>query len=281
MNTSDLKSFHYLENGEVSFSMLDTIKTAKTLDVGSYNLSYEDYPVKRIVLKKQTNIETIKIHNFPDGEKLNDLFTAFFNKKVVNKMSKLGFNHKIGLLLYGKEGTGKSTIIRYYADKAIKEHNAIVFYMPSSYIFQCWEFITNIRRIQNNPIVVIYEEMDQLIENRNEGTLKTILDGDSSIDNCITMATTNYLNKIPEALKDRPSRFKYALNIEGIHERDNVFELIDKMLNDLFTDEEIWVFADELKGQTLDMIKQFCIDKIMDLKTYGKKSGKMGFVVNN
>ena len=31
MTTTDFKSFHYLENGDVSFSMFDTIKSSKKL----------------------------------------------------------------------------------------------------------------------------------------------------------------------------------------------------------------------------------------------------------
>jgi SpoVK/Ycf46/Vps4 family AAA+-type ATPase len=35
----------------------------------------------------------------------------------------------------------------------------------------------------------------------NVGPLKTILDGNHSMDNCLVFATTNYIDKIPDALK--------------------------------------------------------------------------------
>ncbi len=45
-----------------------------------------------------------------------------------------------------------------------------------------------------------------------------------------------------------------------------------------FTVEDIDNFSDELIGQTLDFIKQFCIDRIMDLNSYNhKKDKRIGF----
>ena len=280
MNTSDLKSFNYLENGEVTFSILDTIKSVTKLDSGCYFLSRSEYPDNRIILNINNDIENVRIHDFSDKEKLDKLFNVFLKEEIHKKINDLGFNHKVGIILHGREGTGKSTILKYYYNRAIKENKSLVFYMNCTdrYIKECWNFIMNIRKIQKNPIIVIFEEIDGQVDNGNEPFLKTVLDGNMSIDNVLFFATTNHLEKIPEALKNRPSRFKYVLNIEGIQNADDVYIIIEKMLKNLFTNGEIMKFSEEIKGQSLDFIKQFCMDKLMDIKTYQhKRNKKLGF----
>jgi SpoVK/Ycf46/Vps4 family AAA+-type ATPase len=210
---------------------------------------------------------------------------VFFDKNVVSTVKKIGFYHKVGILLYGKEGTGKSSIMKHYYNRAIAEQNAIVFNVltANSYLRNVWDFIKQIRTVQNNPIVVIFDEFDEFIKDpsaNNEGFLKTILDGNMSIDNCIFMASTNYLERIPEALKNRPSRFKYTVDVEGIQNKESVHKIIKPILSNIFNETEIEVFSDELKGKTLDQIKQFCLDKIMDLETYQSSKKTIGFSGN-
>ena len=277
MNTTDLKSFHYLENGDIQFSMFETKKSSIILDSGFYETIYNG--VTRMVdLKVMTNLEEIKIYDFPDKEKLDELFEAFFDGRVISSINDLGFHHKVGVLLHGKEGTGKSTIIKYYCDLAIKTHNALVFYVDDLSINMSWELIKKIRNIQDNPIIVIFEELDQHIRNNGEGLIKTMLDGNLSINNCIFFGTTNYNDNIPSAIKNRPSRFKYNLNIGGVDNVEDIKNLLSKMLKDRATPEELNTFADGLRGKTLDNIKQFALDKLMDIKTYSNETTKIGFV---
>ena len=147
MNTSDLKSFYYLENGDIMFSLLDTIKSNKTLDAGCYNLSYHSgYPEGKLILKLNTNKEDTRLPSFAAKKEVDALISNFFNENISSKICALGFNHKLGILLHGKEGTGKSSILKYYYDNAIKSTGAIVFNMlcADSNIEKCWDFIKSI-----------------------------------------------------------------------------------------------------------------------------------------
>lgn len=278
MITSDYKSFQYLENGDIQFSQFSTTKSVNVLDKGSYKITYEEYPVSKVILSLDSDFETSKTHEFSDKEKIDILFESFFNKKVVDKIQKLGFCHKVGILLYGMEGTGKSTIIKHYCTRAINEQGAIVFHMlkKNSYITQCWDFIQKIRQIQPNPIIIVFDEFDEQM-NLNESFLKTVIDGNNSISNCVFFAATNYLDKIPHAFKDRPSRFKYTLNIEGMQIEEDIEDILRPILSDVLTKEEILKCSHELKGKTLDYIKQFSLDKLMNIKHYGKAKTKIGY----
>jgi SpoVK/Ycf46/Vps4 family AAA+-type ATPase len=278
--TSHFKSFNYLENGEILFSQYATIKSGNKVDAGSYDLSYLNYPESRIIFTVNDTFESSKTHNYPDKEKLEYLFESFFNKDVQDKIEGLGFCHKIGVLLWGKEGTGKSTIMKYYYTKAIHNEDALVFHLNNTmYLEKCWEFVQNVRKIQDNPIIIVFDEFDKMSKD-NEALLKTIIDGNKSISNCIFFAATNYIDKIPHALKDRPSRFKYSIEIKGMQNYEDVIEIITPILDGVASDEDIQIFAHELQDKTLDYIKQFCFDKIMSIKHYENSAErkKVGFL---
>ena len=271
MNTTDLKSFNYLENGEVIYSPIKSIKTEKVLDKGVYKVKYLGHPENRVALYKEDEKEEVKIYEFPAKAYIDSLFKSFFNKDVKEFINKAGFLHKVGLLLHGKEGTGKTTILRYYYNQEIENNDALVFYMDCSNhdtLGLCWSLIENIRKVQDNPIVIIFEECDVLITNHCESTLKMILDGNKSIENCIFLATTNYIDKIPDALKNRKSRFKNCLKIGGLEDVNVIIRIMENMLEGISDKKDIKLMSKKLLNKTLDEVKQFCIDRIMDIETY-------------
>jgi len=278
MKTADYKSFTYLENGDVNFSEFGIEKSSNILDPGSYKLDYLEYPHDKVSLRQDTDFEVPKVFNFPHKKKIDNLFDSFFNTQIKEKIEGMGFCHKVGILLHGDGGTGKTSIIKYYCDSAIKNQDAIVFHIlcNNDRISQCWDFIQNIRRIQENPIIIVFDEFDDQM-NENEAILKTIIDGNMSISQCIFFAATNYIDKIPSAMSERPSRFKYCLHIKGINDEQDIIDVLNPILGDMLTTTEINDIAKDLKGNTLDYIKQYCFDILMNIKHYNVDKPKIGF----
>lgn len=278
MKTSDLKSFHYLENGEVTTSILGTIKSQSTLDPGSYSINW-DFQNRKPVFFKIDQGEEIEYSVSSEHEFLNTVLKSFFDKKISDKLKTLGLYNKVGILLHGKEGTGKTSLIKYYCKKLSKEQGAICITMlESGPDFQnTVDFVRKIRDVQKNPIILIFEEFEMFLS-YNLGKVKLLLDGMLSIENSIIFATTNEIKEVPAALKDRKSRFKYTMEIGGIDDTSIISDICTNLLGDILSKGAIKELSASLVGNTLDEIKQKCIDIIMNIESYKpKERRRVGF----
>lgn len=278
IKTSDLKSFNYLENGEILFSIFDTVKTVKKLDPGIYNVSYIGHPEYRVTLNISSNYESAKTHNYAEKGKVDEAIKAFTTTGVKEKLKELSFSHKLGILLHGKEGCGKTSIVNTYCSFLVASANAVVFRIncESHYVSKVTEFLSKIRDVQDNLLIVVMDEVDEIVKD-NEGVLKTFMDSSESLDNTIFFGMTNYIDKIPASIKNRPSRFKYVIEIEGIQSEQEIGIILSNMIGDMCSEEDIKKHSLNLKGATLDTIKQFCLDKIMDISSYTVDKKKIGF----
>lgn len=272
-NTTNYKSFHYLEDSSVHFSILSTKYTTKVLDSGVYNLyATSGEGGWKANLEVATDKETFSQDiSFYFQDKIGKIYEQFFNSNVKEKVNELGYNHKLGILLYGKHGTGKTSMLKKYFNNAVNKHNGIVFNVSSYECFNIlWKFIQEIRKVQNNPIVIFMDEIDELVDQQgrynDEGLMKKILDGFESIDNCLFMMATNYIERIPKTIKDRPSRVKYCIEVEGIQDE----RVIAKFLKDSFDRVEMVhdfsLDIKNMKGNTLDELKQYILDVIMKIE---------------
>lgn len=283
-NTTDLKSFNYLEDGKITFSMLNTVKTVKLLDPGFYSIKkIEDFRQSEIILMNEKINETHNLINYHFIPQIEEIYNCFFNEDIKKQVNLLNYNHKLGLLLFGKQGTAKSSILKYFYSKAIKEHNSIVFYFSAkNHFIELWDFISKIRKIQTNPIIIFLDEFDEFFtEAKLEETFKILMDGHLSIDNCMFLAATNYIDKIPETIKNRPSRIKYLIEVEGLQDEVLVSNFLKEnflKLNLTITDEEFNKILKKSIGKTVDELKEIVLDIIMNIKNEKTtKKGKLGF----
>lgn len=230
-------------------------------------------------------IELPEVHypyNTKDNKMILKTVNAFFKTGVRERVNQFGYIHKLGILLYGKQGCGKTSMLNYIVEKLMYEKKAIVFYCDNeNELTTCMSISKQVRKIQDNPIIFVADEIDKYCRD-SESELKQFLDGKDSIDNSLFLAATNYLERIPDTIKNRPSRFKIVHEMKGIQDEKFIETVIrgisERTSPPLLTEEKIKEAIKELQEPTIDDIKQLCIDHITEnFIPKGIKKSVIGF----
>lgn len=143
-----------------------------------------------------------------------------------------GLQYRRGILLYGPPGTGKSSLIRVILKDVIaKGGMGFLIDRGVGSFSTCY---STFRKMQpDTPLVVVIEDIERIIDYGNESELLDILDGQrAGVTNTIFLATTNYIQKLPDRLKNRPSRFDRRIEISAPVDdiRRNYFESLFKTI---------------------------------------------------
>lgn len=179
----------------------------------------------------------------------------FWSTETKAKFEKRKLIYKRGIILHGLPGVGKSACIAQIMEAEVNA-GGIVFFCPDPSLL-C-DAVKRIREIEGNSLrfLVVWEEFDELI-GANESAYLSLLDGEMQIDNVVYIATTNYLERIPDRFKRRPSRFASVTEVGLPNEETRMTYLNSKIYPEENIDVSIW--AKETKGFTIDHIKDLII----------------------
>lgn len=243
---------------EESYEVLEP-EVYKLWDAG--NMFTGMIPMFEIIREKD------KLVKFKSGvvQEVVAITNKFLGKDSREVYKELKITHKMGMLFYGKQGTGKTSTCMLIMKELSDTHKAICLDCTGKTLRFVRECIRRIREIQKNPIVVFVDEFESSIRGEEEQYL-TFLDGNDSIDNLIFIGCTNYLEKIPDRIKKRKSRIKYLRDINslpiGVY-REYLSNKIPSMNIDLVA--KFSYLASE-KGLTIDQFKHALIDyKLEDI----------------
>lgn len=252
------------EDNRISIHSSATKQVGTKFDKGFYIVSKDqagNFVIVEDVLRELHNPYRTK-----ENEVIVDTVEGFFRGGIKEKVKALGFVHKLGILVYGKQGTGKTSMLHFIAKKLEQEQNAIIFFCNSGGTLSAGIALSKmIREIQENPIIFIADEFERYAK-EYESEMKNFLDGNESIDNMLFLAATNYIEKVPDTLKDRPSRFKVVQETKGITDKKLMARILEDISNRiqpfLFSPQEIDSIVAEMEDVTLDEIKHTCLDKL-------------------
>lgn len=208
----------------------------------------------------------VEFSNGPIGEVL-DKIPPFFNDDTISGYKEMGVSHKMGLLLYGPPGTGKTVTSRMLMSILAEKYDAICLMVTGNNPLVVKRVVDFIRKIQSNPIVLFFDEFESLCR-QFEDDLLTFLDGENSIDGCITLACTNFLDKVPERIRLRKSRIKHLIEIKSLP-MSVYSEFIHEKLPSL-SQQQCTELAYKAENEclTLDQVKHVLIDYRIDRKPF-------------
>lgn len=201
-------------------------------------------------------MECDKLLRLPDmatNVVLEDL-KKFWSAESKYRYEQLGMIYKRGILMHGLPGTGKSAVAVTLAEEIIND-GGIVLFNPSAGVVS--EAVKQIRSVegQGRNILVILEEVDTMCD---DADFLSLLDGELQIDNIAYIATTNYIDRIPKRIKNRPSRFARVIEIgtPSLADRTLYIEAKAGKVLDKHTKKEI---AKLTEGMVLDQVKDVII----------------------
>ena len=190
-------------------------KKNETKTVNTYNLSIgkqNDLVFEEDVIKGIPENAII----FPEKQQIFDYIDAWIGSE--NYFYERGINHKIGILLYGDPGTGKTTFAKVLATKYNLSLIKLSLNNLSKVIVkeEFWE--------QIEQCIVVLEDIDVLISKRDESVtsedkenfqaLLQLLDGINNCKQTIFLATTNYIDRLDSALI-RDGRFDIKIEMKN------------------------------------------------------------------
>ena len=197
--------------------LLYTVKPSKE---SLLNDNKEGYNISCINLLKK-DIEWL-FYSFDEDKKICHHIDRYLSQKELYREK--GIIYKTGILLYGKPGQGKSSLVNAIASKyqmdIISIDTANLKYID---LVSITEMINN---DINKKYIVLLEDIDTLFLDRGDNVtdkednaiinkLLQFLDSNSSPNNVIFMANTNYLERLDEALL-RDGRFDLKVEIKGL-----------------------------------------------------------------
>lgn len=197
--------------GTVPLLQQELPHTHDTLPAGMYRveeISGDLYFLPSVLTKREECLE------FDIIKEMKKDFNHFMSSK--ESYTKLSLLHKRGILLYGPPGTGKTTVINNLINELLPDDTLVLWI--TGHI--TWEVAHHLKRDTRLKIVIFEELTEACSYNDKKQLLLDFLDGESSLDNCFIIGTTNYPERLPTNIVNRPGRFDKFYKVDHLSKAD-------------------------------------------------------------
>lgn len=199
-------------------------------------------------------INKLGLLNLEANNIINNDFETFINSKKIYRMVG-NKTYKKGILLYGPPGTGKTLAIQKVLTSLAPKKSITLFLNA----IPCNDLLDNLAEDPRLKIIV-FEELCGVLNEEGITSLLTFLDGETSLENCYIVASTNYPEKLPSNLTNRPGRFDALYEIGPLSANDRKSVLNYYYKNP--TEEEIKLTKDMTVVQVTEVILLIRRDKL-------------------
>lgn len=221
-----------------------------TLESGVYEIGYNHKDGS--VYFTNGLLTTDKLMDLPNEEyfKIISEIDTFLDPKSKAIFESFGFIYKRNILLHGQPGTGKTCLVNRIASKVLEKNGIVLFNPDINLLPSAFNVLNDLQ--PNILTLVIFEEMDTLLDEQGETPYLNILDGEVQKDNVMYIATTNYIDRIPNRIK-RPGRFASTIEVKFPTMKTRKFYLEQKLK---VNDPDIERITQLTEGFSIDELKE-------------------------
>jgi SpoVK/Ycf46/Vps4 family AAA+-type ATPase len=184
--------------------------TARYLPSGAFGCSLNQYGDVQLMARDLQVDDLIDFADSLPAKILNEI-ESFWDLGDI--FQKHGYLHRRGYLLYGPQGSGKSSVVHQVVHRIIKGGHVAVFCEHPGFLTRAMEVFRKIE--PDRPVICLFEDIDAIIEIHGDSELLQWLDGSHQINKVINIATTNYPERLDRRIVSRPRRFDRIIKIES------------------------------------------------------------------
>ena len=202
--------------------------------------------------------ETLKTHIYRSVDEFFSKEASFFQTYNIP--------YKRGILLYGKPGNGKTTLVKSIAStiSAPVAYWQITEFTNSESIAEVFS-----AAVRMAPMVLVIEDIDSMPESCRSFFLN-ILDGVASKEGVFLIGTTNYPERIDPALMNRAGRFDRAYEVKLPDERLRYEYLLRKGMERVTGRSEVAELAGRTEGFTFAQLGELYVSAALQLHYEGR-----------